>query len=511
MTATTITRIARCAVQQRRGERRRMADGSARGGFLDGSCGVRPTLAVRPWWPLPACLLGCAAAESRRDDDPVGDAVPLVDLDPDPDRVRVILVAAPATVELLPGTTTAVWAYRDGADPDAVATVPGPQLRVPQGASVEIELRNALPSETTVHWHGVRVPADQDGTPSAQRAVAPGESFTYRFVAADAGTFWYHPHVEADVQIERGLYGALVVEADDGIEVDRERVLVLDDVKLDADGRLGDTDPLDLMLGRQGNVLLVDGRRRPSMAVRAGGRERWRLVNAANGRYFALRLDGATIWRVGSDGGLLAAPVAVDQLLVAPGERHDLVVAFGEPGSLALQTVHYDRGHDIPDPGPRTLADVEVVDGPDGEEDGPPSARWPTFTPLPVDDTTPRRTVVLSEDDADADDPRFFIDGAAFPAGEPVMVDQGALEVWTLRNDAEMDHPFHIHGLFFQVLDADGVPDPARGWKDTVNLPQRGEVSIAARFDNPGAWMMHCHILEHAERGMMAMLHVMAP
>ena len=137
-------------------------------------------------------------------------------------------------------------------------------IRVAQGVDIEIELRNELPVETTIHWHGVRLPADQDGTSASQVAVAPGESYTYRFAARDAGTFWYHPHVEADVQIERGLYGALVVDAPDAPQVAVDRMLVLDDVKVDADGRLSeDTNALDLMLGRQGNVLLVNGSQRP--------------------------------------------------------------------------------------------------------------------------------------------------------------------------------------------------------------------------------------------------------
>lgn len=453
----------------------------------------------------------CACAPTQDADVPRGETAELVDLDPAPDRVRVVLVAAEGEVELLPGQPAAVWGYRDGSDPDAAIGIPGPLLRAPLGASVEVELRNELPVDTTIHWHGVRLPADQDGTMSAQVAVAPGETFTYRFVAGDAGTFWYHPHVEADVQIERGLYGAFVVDAPDAPEVSADRVLVLDDVKLRSDGTLDDdTNALDLMLGRQGNVILVDGRRRPEIVVAAGSRERWRFVNAANGRYFALQLPGATLRVIGSDGGLLPAPRETDTVLVAPGERYDLLVDIPATagGALALRTVHYDRGHDIPDPGPIAIADVTVQATAAVAE--LPTV-WGTFEPLPLADATPARELVLSEDDTVAEDPRFFIDGQAFPAGDPVVVDEGLLELWTIRNDAEMDHPFHIHGLFFQVLDDAGLPRADLGWKDTVNIPRESSVRIAVRFDNPGMWMMHCHILEHAERGMMGMLHVRTP
>jgi len=457
---------------------------------------------------LPVLLAVCACAPAESDGSTRPATAELVDLDPAPDRVRVVLVAAEGEVELLPGTRAAVWGYRDGSNPDAIVGIPGPLLRAPQGARVEIELRNELQVETTIHWHGVRLPADQDGTTAAQIAVAPGETFTYAFIAADAGTFWYHPHVEADVQIERGLYGAFVVDAPDAPEVAADRVLVLDDVKLRADGSLDeDTNALDLMLGRQGNVLLVDGRRRPTLVATPGSRERWRFVNAANGRYFALRLPGATLRVIGSDGGLLPVPRETDTVLVAPGERYDVLVDLPTTaGLLALQTVHYDRGHDIPDPGPQTIAELDVR----GEAEPTPDlpTTWPAFAPLLVAADTPTRELVLSEDDTNAEDPKFFIDGAAFPAGDPVMVDRDALEVWTITNEAEMDHPFHIHGLFFQVLDGAGIPRPEIGWKDTVNVPRDSSVRLAVRFDNPGDWMMHCHILEHAERGMMGMLHV---
>jgi FtsP/CotA-like multicopper oxidase with cupredoxin domain len=457
---------------------------------------------------LPCLVLACAPGDGESGNDD-GTPVELVDLDPAPDRVRVALVASEGTVEYLPGKPADVWAYRDASDPDGVVRVPGPILRAPLGASIEVELRNELPVDTTIHWHGVRLPAAQDGTSASQIPTAPGETYTYRFDAVDAGTFWYHPHVEADVQIERGLYGAFVVDGPEAIDVAAERVLVLDDVKLDADGRLSeDTNALDLMLGRQGNVLLVDGKRRPTLEAKAGTRERWRFVNAANGRYFALQLRGATMRIIGSDGGLLPSPIETETLLVAPGERHDVLVELpADATHLVLETVHYDRGHDIPDPGALPLLDLALV--PAGDEPGPLPDAWGSVAALPIDASTPMRELVLSENDEDAENPRFFIDGAAFPEGDPVMVDEGALEIWTLRNDAEMDHPFHIHGLFFQVLDDTGTPKVELGWKDTVNIPRESSLRLAVRFDNPGEWMMHCHILEHAERGMMGMLHVM--
>ncbi|MBX7078425.1 MAG: multicopper oxidase family protein [Nannocystaceae bacterium] len=458
-------------------------------------------------------VLACAPApESDADEAAAPVLAEITDLDPDPGRLRAILVAEPAVLDYLPAGPAAVWAYRDGGDPDAVARVPGPLVRVARGTMIEIELRNALPVETTIHWHGLRVPATQDGTPSAQVPVPPGGSFTYRFEARDAGTFWFHPHVDAATQIERGLYGALVVEDDvaSAEDFEADRVFVLDDVKLEADGTLSSTtDALDLMLGRQGNVLLVDGVRRPTLQAGAGTRERWRFVNAANGRYFRLRLQGARWLELASDGGPLPAARELDTVLLVPGERRELAVELpaAPDTALLLETLHTDRGHDVPDPGPLPLMDVVLQDP--GESAPPLVWVGPDIAPLPVPGPASTRTLVLSEDDEDASDPRFYIDGLAFPETLPIMVPAGTVERWRVRNDAQMDHPLHVHGLFFQTLDPSGVPDVAAGWKDTINIPRDASVELVARFDNIGQWMVHCHILEHAERGMMTMLHVM--
>ena len=213
----------------------------------------------------------------------------------------------------------------------------------------------------------------------------------------------------------------LVVRGGPSIDVDADRAFVLDDVKLEADGQLStQTDPLDVMLGRQGNVLLVNGRQRPSIAVRPGGRERWRFVNAANGRYFNLRLPGEDLLVIGWDGGLLARPYSTDTLLIAPGERYEILVEpKGNPGDkLALETIHYDRGHDIPDPGPKTILNISLEGTPSTTAASPLPSVWadPDALSMPVD--APERAVVLSEDETTGSEPRFMINAAMFP-GRP--------------------------------------------------------------------------------------------
>lgn len=437
----------------------------------------------------------------------------LTDINPDPAITEVKLVAAPAQKEYLAGKVADVWAYRDGAVAGSVGTVPGPMLQVSEGDQVIVHFQNDLPVPTTIHWHGLRVPNAHDGSMSSQMEIPPGGSFDYRFTAIDAGSFWYHPHINAPVQVEKGLYAPMVVRGGATIDVAAERYLVLDDVKLLGSGQLDErVDPLDIMLGRPGNVLLVNGMRDGRIVVPSGSRERWRVVNASNGRYFNLQLPGHSFYVIGWDGGLLPVPYVAKTLLIAPGERYDVLLTFDSPpvGRLALQNVYYDRGHNLPDPGPKDL--LEVVYGPSG----PPPAPLPTElrqpSTLAVNGSTPVRPFVLKEIEDEENGATFQINGQMWPMNTPVTVPRGAVEIWEIEANPEMDHPFHLHGMFFQVLSIDGVPQTVQwGWKDTVNVPRGTKLRFAVKYDPPGIWMFHCHILEHAERGMMGELVIQDP
>jgi FtsP/CotA-like multicopper oxidase with cupredoxin domain len=464
-------------------------------------CGlVRPVGAVLLFG---GALIGCSDGPRR---EASGEMTPIVDVNPAADLVEVNLVASPSRQSYLPDGPADIWAYRDGSVAGSRAAVPGPLIEAKQGDSVIVHFTNELPESTTIHWHGVRVPNGADGTLATQTEIPPGGTFDYRFVAVDAGTFWYHPHVRGDVQVERGLYGMLVVRGGPEVPVSADRAFVLDDVKLEATGKLSETtDPLDVMLGRQGNVLLVNGASVPTYDVKVGARERWRFVNAANGRYFNLRLVGHTFRVIGWDGGVLREPYETDTLLVAPGERYEVLVELaGADGTVAaLQTLHYDRGHDVPDPGPQDVLKLRFMGT---AASAPPlPAAWGEFAPLSVAADTPAQTVVLDEDEgAPGQDPKFSINGRSFPDVVPFEGVAGDVSIWSIQNHSPMDHPFHLHGMFFQVLDINGVPPAHIGWKDTVNVPQKATLRFAVRYGAAGEWMFHCHILEHAERGMMS-------
>jgi FtsP/CotA-like multicopper oxidase with cupredoxin domain len=425
------------------------------------------------------------------------DGTSFVDLDPDPHVIEVELEARPAEVEYLPGRKTTVWTYN--------GTVPGPRLEARVGDRVVVNFRNSLPEATTLHWHGLRVPADMDGSPAMHAHIPPGGTFRYSFELLDAGTFWYHPHVRSDVQVEKGLYGSIVVHGDGEPAAAAEHTLVLDDVWLKEDGSFADATPGSAMLGRQGNVLLVNGRPRPIARVRVGERQRWHFVNAANARYFRLAVPGQKLTLIGVDGGLLESPREVDELLLTPGERADvLFTPVGEPGSaLDLVSLPHERGHMS---GSLPLAQVMRLQ----------YSTEPALTPEPVPGSlrtipalpAPLRTRSFKlTEEMHGMEPVFRINGEAWPDITRLEAKLGDTELWEVENASEMDHPFHLHGFFFQVLSRGGVAEPYRAWKDTVNVPAKTTLRLAVRFEGfPGLWMYHCHILEHGERGMMGEL-----
>lgn len=451
-------------------------------------------------------LVGCGGAQLPGEDP----SPPLLDTNPDPAVVEVSIEAAVSRTEYLPGKPAEVWGYRDAGRSGAVVRVPGPMLEAKVGDQIIVHFRNLLPVATTIHWHGLRLPAIADGSTATQDPVLPGQEYEARFIANDAGTFWFHPHVKGEEQIERGLYAPFIVHEAEPPRVDADRTFILDDVKLEATGALSTTtDALDVMLGRQGNVLLVNGVVRPEIEGAPQAEERWRFIDAANGRYFKLRLPGRSFRVIAWDGGRLAQPYETETLLIAPGERYDvLVVPVTAPGErVTLYTEHYDRGHEVPDPGPKPLLEV-VGSNAEARPHRPLELSAPVEAALSLSSTTVVRRFVLREQEDEAG-LRFLINEQAWPFNQPVMVTQGDTEIWELENRSEMDHPFHIHGLFFEVLSVDGQAPAHRGWKDTLNLPQKTTTRIALRYETIGMWMFHCHILEHAERGMMGDLMIM--
>jgi len=425
-----------------------------------------------------------------------------------PRTVELTLTAAATHLSLVPGVTTEVYAYN--------GTVPGPTLEFREGDRVIVHFRNNLPQPSTIHWHGLHVPAAMDGSPF--NAIAPGGHYDYVFTIprGAAGTYWYHPHPDqiTGLQVAKGLYGAIVVRApDDPLPASLpESVLLLSDNRFLPDGSIDIPPPdspqgrVDFENGREGDVLFVNGRILPTLAIRSGEVQRWRFINASGARVYRLALAGQTFLQVGSDGGLFEHPVEVKEILLAVGERAEVLVrGTGPPGSRAvLQTLPYDRY--IPQTRPadwneaHDLLTLQYTDEPAVAPIALP-AELRAVPALDPSKATTTRVVTLSQG---------FLNGKVMDMSRvDVSASLGATEIWEIENLVGLDHPFHMHGFQFQVLDRDGVPEPYRAWKDTVNVPKHESVRIIVRYDDfPGKWMYHCHILAHEDAGMMGVLEV---
>jgi FtsP/CotA-like multicopper oxidase with cupredoxin domain len=417
---------------------------------------------------------------------------------------------------------TAVWAYND--------QVPGPVIRARLGQRVAIDLDNALPQATTLHWHGLRVPNAMDGVPYLTQApVAAGGSFHYAFEARNSGTYWYHPHFRTSEQQDRGLHGVIIVEDADPPEVDRELVWVLDDWRLDGKGEItedfGDLHDASHR-GRVGNTATINGRVPAEISVRAGERIRLRLVNVANAWIFVLDFSGHAPRIVAYDGhGVAPHTPPEGRIVIGPSQRVDVILDMVAKPGQRFQVV--DR------PSPRqTYKLLDMVYEEEPLRDAVPAA------PLVID--PPR----LPEPDLSRAEAHELLltggamggMGSALYQGQTLGIRDlaGLGKVWAINgivasrhdepsqltlglgktyilemvNDTAFPHPMHLHGHPMKVLEVDGKAPPQTVWRDTLLLGARSRAKVALVADNPGRWMLHCHIPEHQEAGMMAVVTV---
>lgn len=428
------------------------------------------------------------------------------DINSDPHIVETNLTARVNNIEIIPGKPTPVWSYE--------GVLPGPFMRLTAGDKLIVHFQNQVPEPTTIHWHGLRVPVEMDGTPEhSQPQVPTGGSFSYEFVVPDPGLYWYHPHVDSAAQVGYGLYGAILVdEPDEPRDLGDELVLVLSDMSLNQDGSLASPDAgadFGTLFGREGNAMLVNGRVNPILEARAGLRQRWRIVNAARSRYFQLGLANHSFLRIGGDGGRIEKPVESERIVLTPGERADvLVVPRGKPGStLSVRWIPYDRGYG------------STFNRPEEEifrihlENAPmltPKALPPLERPLVPLDTSSATNVSLELTKNDQNGQLAMgINGVPSWNATPLTAMLGETQVFVVKNTFDFAHPFHLHGFFFQQLDDTGAPKHPLEWKDTVDVPVNETRRFVVKYeDRPGMWMFHCHILDHAEAGMMGMINV---
>ena len=426
-----------------------------------------------------------------------------------------LLRAMPGAVQLAPPEyePTPIWGYEGG--------VPGPLLRVRQGEVLARRFVNLLNEPSTVHWHGIRIDNAMDGVPGlTQEAVVPARSFDYAFSVPDAGTYWYHSHERSWEQVARGLYGALIVEEKSPPEVDRDEVLLLDDWRLNNDasiqesfGALHDW----AHAGRIGNWVTVNGEGFYQRPVQQNERLRLRLVNAATARVFEVGLAGMSGWMVAIDGQPLDGPIPAGQIRLAPAQRVDLIAdVLPDTESGSLLSVERDRIEivaEFPVSGSRRRTPL-----------APPRPLPPNPLPDPLESTPNSTATLLLEGGAmgNLSEARLngkFIDvralveegfvwamnGIADMPEEPLLsASVGEIVRIRLVNDTSWPHGMHLHGHHFRRVD--GVePGPFR---DTILLDPLESAEIAFVADNPGSWLLHCHMLGHSVSGMKTWIRV---
>ncbi len=441
--------------------------------------------------------------------------------------IDVNLIAAPTSQQIVPAQfpATGVWSFNGG--------VPGPEIRVRQGERMRIVVENRLDEETTVHWHGLRVPNAVDGVPHlTQRPIEPGERFVYEFAAPDAGTYWYHPHQRSSEQVGRGLYGPLIVEEPTPIQVDRDVTWVLDDWRLTDTAKIsGDFGNRHDMShnGRVGNTVTINGKLPEQFTVRSGERIRLRLINAANARIFGLDFADHAPVIIALDGQPVTPHRPDDGVIVlGPAMRADVVLDMTmKPGTRAAVADRFYRGLEY------GLVDLVYADEtlrerlPDWPIDLPAnSLPEPNLAEAERHDVTFNGGMMggmvmqqmggsmgrgMSMRGMMHSGKIWFVNGVAAEGHvmDPMLtLRQDRSHVIAMTNATAWHHPIHLHGHSFRVIARDGKPTRHREWQDTVLMAPRERVEIAFVADNPGDWMFHCHILEHQAAGMMGVIRV---
>lgn len=443
-------------------------------------------------------------------------------------------------------------------------SIPGPVIKVPQGSEITINFKNDTDVDSTIHSHGIRTDNKFDGVVDiTQKAVKPGESFTYKLSFPDPGVFWYHPHVREDYAQELGLYGNFLVtpeKKDYWAEVDREEVLFIDDVLIQ-NGKIAPFDKNivdNTLMGRFGNVMFVNGNEKYNLNVKQGERVRFYITNAANTRVFNISIPNARMKLIGGDNGKYEREEWVDSVILGPSERSIIEVYFDK--SREYPIVHktpdktYSMGKVTVKEASVTTSYLPVLRTNQDFIDSLNSLR-PLFTKAPDKKLDITLDMMGMNQGMEGMDHGSMMMGGNESMGSNQTQDDQKIEwedtmqmmnsmatnkniKWKLVDDETknenmninwkfkkgdrvkisifndpksehpMQHPIHIHGQRFLVLSTNGVPSKNLVWKDTLLVQKGDTVEILVDMENPGEWLIHCHIPEHMEAGMMTSFRV---
>ncbi|MGB8698083.1 MAG: multicopper oxidase family protein [Thermosynechococcaceae cyanobacterium] len=426
--------------------------------------------------------------------------------------------------------------------------IPGPRLEAKPGDTVRIRFTNRLQEPTNLHYHGLHIPATGNAD-NIFLHIAPGKTLTYEFTLPKnhpAGTFYYHPHLHESVakQIFAGLGGIFVVRGalDDipEIRAAQEEFLFLKDFALDSKGQIPSPNHMELMQGREGSIVTANGQVNPNLSIAKGGLLRLRLVNASTSRFYRLQLEEHPFFLIATDGGAIAEPIELRELLLSPGERAEVLIQGDRPpGQYRLLNLPYNRvgtgmmgmmGRGMGNMGgmggmmhggtgtqtPQAIATLTYQGS--ANQVLPLPQKLLDVETLPQPSKTRRIELSMKMGMGSGMEPgmglAFLFNGKPFdPQRIDASVQLGSIEDWDLANvDPDgMEHPFHLHINSFQVVSRNGKPEPYRAWKDTVLVRANETVRIRIPFrDYAGKTVYHCHVLDHEDLGMMGIVEMKA-
>lgn len=418
-----------------------------------------------------------------------------------PNKAEFLLTAKMSKKEFIKGKGTDTFGYN--------GDYLGPVIRVRKGQEVSIKVKNELNEDTTVHWHGLEVNGENDGGPHS--IIKPSKTWNSKFtVDQPAATLWYHPHLlhKTGEQVYKGLAGLFYIDDDESDQLNipseygiNDIPLVIQDKKLDANGRFEYKLGMhDVMMGMQGGTLLVNGAINPYLKV-SKDKVRFRILNGSNARFYELFLSNKqSFYQIGSDGGLLDAPVEMTKLIISPGERAEIIVDFS----------NYKTGDTIELTNQGTELMKFIVNDESNKAYNVPN-KLVSIERIDSTKAVNTRKFVLQGMGSNVN-----INGKQMDMKRiDEYIKQNDTEIWEVSNKATgmmggMPHPFHAHGVQFQVLDRNGKRPPVNesGWKDTILVYPDEKVRLIATFKYTGVFMYHCHILEHEDAGMMGQFKV---
>jgi FtsP/CotA-like multicopper oxidase with cupredoxin domain len=437
----------------------------------------------------------------------------------------VVDIVATRTLTEIAGQKVETFTYN--------GSLPGPTWVAKPGDKISVNFTNNLGESTNLHAHGLHI-SPEGNSDNVMLEIKAGEKFAYEYqLGADhpTGTSWYHPHLhgQAANQLFAGLYGAIIVEDDGAVEANRERVLVISDIDFDDNGRILQPGMMALMMGREGERILVNGQETPEFETEIGALERWRIVNACSSRYLHLHFAGAQIQVLGLDAQPHPKPVDTDELILAPGNRADVLAQLGtKPVEITFDSIVHPDTMTAPTVG-RKIATFKPTGATAAMVAGliAPLTALPSLTEAKL---AAKRKFTLAMPDmmsgmgamhgsgnmggmnhSSGDmnmDGMFTINGEAFNHLKVnTKVALGSVEEWTIVNTSNMNHPFHLHVWPMQVVSVNGEPVKNPVWQDVVDVRYQSETVVRINFEKfKGKTMYHCHILDHEDQGMMGII-----